>query len=149
MTITIKDFSQLTTQELYEALRLRAQVFVVEQDCVYQDLDGKDQLAYHVMGRTGDRLVAYTRIFAPGHYCKDASIGRVVVAPEARGRNYGKAIMKASIQGLEARFGPLPIHISAQTHLQGFYSELGFVAEGDGYLEDGIPHIAMVRPKME
>lgn len=145
MEIILKTFSELNTTELYNLLQLRAAVFVVEQDCVYQDLDGKDKKSWHVMGYESDELVAYTRIFAPGDYFERASIGRVVVSPNHRGKSYGRAIMKASINIIKDLFGThQSICISAQFYLLRFYNELGFHQVGETYLEDGIPHIKMI-----
>lgn len=146
MEITVKTYKELVPQELYALLQLRSQVFVVEQDCVYQDLDGKDQRAMHVLGCDRDKLVAYTRVFAPGDYFEEASIGRVVVSPEYRKHGYGKEIMRASVAHLAAHYPKKDIRLSAQCYLTQFYGELGFFEEGESYLEDGIPHIAMVRP---
>ncbi len=140
-----KTFDDLSTRELYEFLQLRAAVFIVEQDCPYQDLDGKDQEALHVLGKEGNLLVAYTRIFGPGAYFEEASIGRVVTAESARGKGYGKQIMEVSIRTVEERFRTRNITLSAQSYLVNFYRELGFVETGEEYLEDGIPHIKMVR----
>ena len=142
--IGVKYFDELDTTELYNILQLRSEIFVVEQDCVYQDLDGKDQHALHVIGTKNNKVVAYTRIFKPGDYFKVASIGRVVVAKEERRYGYGKVIMEASIEAVKKKLGETSIKISAQTYLKGFYNSLGFKEVGDGYLEDGIPHIAMV-----
>lgn len=145
LIVETKSFSELTTQELYDALQLRAEVFVVEQDCVYQDVDGKDQKALHVLGYSNDKLVAYTRIFKPGDYFEEASIGRVVVKESEREHHYGYAIMEASIQVIEEVFNENEIKISAQTYLNKFYSNLGFKAVGEEYLEDDIPHVAMIK----
>lgn len=144
MDITVKYFNELDTAELYNILQLRSAVFVVEQDCVYQDLDGKDQNALHVIGKNNNEVVAYTRIFKPGDYFKFASIGRVVVEQNERRFGYGKIIMKASIDVVKERLGETSIKISAQTYLKEFYNGLGFKQIGEGYLEDGIPHIAMI-----
>lgn len=144
MEIVLKTFKDLNTTELYNLLQLRAEVFVVEQDCVYQDLDGKDKKSWHVLGFESDDLIAYTRIFAPGDYFEEASIGRVVVSPNYRGNSYGKEIMNASIKAVEDLFGSgRQVTISAQCYLLRFYNELGFVQVGKTYLEDGIPHIKM------
>lgn len=143
MKISVKTFDELTIVELYELLQLRSEIFVVEQDCVYQDLDGKDQKALHVIGSKNEKLVAYTRIFKPGAYFKEASIGRVAVRNEERKYGYGQDIMKASISAVKEHFGETTIHLSAQTYLKRFYSSLGFEQTGEGYLEDGIPHIGM------
>lgn len=145
MTTVVKTFEELTKQELYDLLQLRSAVFVVEQDCVYQDLDGKDTKALHVLGFKNDKLVAYTRIFGPGVYFEQASIGRVIVAKNERRHDYGNQIMKASINAIKERFNETTIKISAQCYLDKFYTNLGFKAIGDTYLEDGIPHISMIK----
>ena len=145
LEIQTKQFSELNTNELYSLLQLRSEVFVVEQDCVYQDLDGKDKKALHVLGLKNDRLVAYTRIFKPGDYFKEASIGRVVVLESERKHKYGYDIMEASIQAIKVNFNENFIKLSAQVYLKKFYNNLGFKAIGEEYLEDGIPHIQMIR----
>jgi ElaA protein len=144
ITIKTKHFNELNIYELYYLLQLRSEVFVVEQDCVYQDIDDKDQKALHVLGFKGSKIVAYTRIFKPGDYFKEASIGRVVVAKNERQHKYGYDIMKASIQVINDMFNENTIRISAQCYLQSFYNNLGFKAVGEEYLEDGIPHMAMI-----
>ncbi|WP_299533628.1 GNAT family N-acetyltransferase [Ulvibacterium sp.] len=143
--ISVKSFQELSNTELYGILQLRSEVFVVEQQCVYQDLDEKDQKALHVIGHNRGSIVAYTRIFRPGDYVETASIGRVVVRSLERKYGYGKEIMRASIQAIEEHFGERIIHVSAQLYLERFYHELGFEQIGKGYLEDGIPHIGMLR----
>ncbi|WP_438961197.1 GNAT family N-acetyltransferase [Nonlabens sp.] len=143
MEVSIKTFDQFDIHELYEVLQLRSEVFVVEQDCVYQDLDGKDQKAIHILGYVNDHLVAYTRIFQPGDYFDQASIGRVVVSLKNRGEAYGQEIMKASVKYCKEQ-GFTTIKISAQCYLDKFYTDLGFISTGEKYLEDGIPHQAMV-----
>ncbi|NJB37038.1 GNAT family N-acetyltransferase [Croceivirga sp. JEA036] len=144
MNITIKKFDELNIHQLYAILTLRSQVFVVEQDCVYQDLDGKDKLASHIMGfNANGQLAAYTRVFSSGDYFKNASIGRVVVAPTQRKYGYGKVIMQKSIDFLIDQCSEKFIEISAQVYLLKFYNELGFRESGEQYLEDGIPHIKM------
>ncbi|WP_299115675.1 GNAT family N-acetyltransferase [uncultured Winogradskyella sp.] len=140
---SIKQFSELNTQELYDILQLRSEVFVVEQDCIYQDIDGKDQKALHVLGYKKGKLVAYTRIFKPGDYFNEASIGRVVVVENQRHHKYGYDIMKASVKTIENHYNTETILISAQVYLKRFYNNLGFYETGDTYLEDGIPHIKM------
>ena len=145
LKITTKEFSELNTKELYDLLQLRSEVFVVEQDCVYQDIDGKDKKAHHVLGYKNDQLVAYTRVFKPEDYFKKASIGRVVVKERERQHNYGYDIMKASISLIENDFNETEIVISAQTYLGNFYNKLGFREIGEEYLEDGIPHIKMIK----
>lgn len=145
LNLTIKKFDELSVNELYAILRLRSEVFVVEQSCVYQDLDAKDQKALHVIGSSENEIVAYTRIFGPGDYFDEASIGRVVVKKTARKYGYGLEIMKASIKAIELYFKTKEIHLSAQKYLKKFYESLGFVQVGFEYLEDGIPHIGMTK----
>ncbi len=145
LEIKVKTFQQLNVQELYDLLQLRSEVFVVEQDCVYQDIDAKDQNALHVLGFKNDKIVAYTRIFKPGDYFKESSIGRVVVAKKERQYKYGYDIMKASIDAIKKHFNQTKIKISAQVYLNKFYKNLGFIAIGNEYLEDDIPHIAMIK----
>ena len=145
MQVLVKNFGELSTTELYQILRLRSEVFVVEQDCVYQDVDNKDQKALHIVGFKNGEVVAYTRIFKPGDYFEHASIGRVVVAMDQRKYGFGKDIMKASISVVEERFPETPIEISAQSYLIKFYSGLGFVPFSEEYLEDGIPHTRMLK----
>lgn len=145
MHIEVKRFDQLTAPLLYDILQLRSEIFVVEQDCVYQDLDGKDQKALHIIGKKNHKVVAYTRVFGLGDYFDCASIGRVVVAKEERQFGYGKEIMNASIKAVKGHFNENSIKISAQTYLKKFYNELGFKEYGKEYLEDGIPHIGMKR----
>ena len=143
MKVTFKFFSELTTQELYQILQLRSEVFVVEQNCVYQDIDGKDQKAIHVFGVIQNKIVAYTRCFKPGEYFKEASIGRVVVKKNERKLKRGNQIMIHSIKVIERYYNTKTIIISAQSHLKNFYNNLGFYGVGIEYLEDGIPHIEM------
>ena len=145
LEIKVKTFSELTIHELYNLLQLRSEVFVVEQDCVYQDLDGKDKKALHVLGLKNNRIVAYTRVFKPGDYFKEASIGRVVVAKNEREHKYGYDIMKASIDVIKNQYNKTEIKISAQCYLKNFYTNLGFEKVGAEYLEDGIPHMAMIK----
>jgi len=144
LKIKTKKFNELSISELYEILQLRSEVFVVEQDCVYQDLDGKDKCALHVFGTKNNKIVAYTRVFKPGDYFKEASIGRVVVALKERHHKYGNIIMEASIKVIQGFNKKMVIKISAQSHLKLFYNNLGFIEEGEEYLEDEIPHIIML-----
>ncbi len=145
LDIKTKYFEALTTKELYDLLQLRSEVFVVEQDCVYQDVDGKDQKALHILGYKKDQLVAYTRVFKPGDYFKEASIGRVVVKEEERQYKFGYDIMNASIDAIKNNYKESIIRISAQTYLKRFYNNLDFIEVGEEYLEDGISHINMVK----
>ena len=141
-------FEELSLHQLYELLALRQEVFAVEQDCVYQDADGKDQQSWHLLGcddRTG-KLLAYCRLMPKGLVYEDyIAIGRVITAQEARGKGLGKKLMQEGIREIQKLLGAQAIKISAQSYLQKFYSELGFEATGEEYLEDGIPHIAMIR----
>ena len=143
LKIKTKHFSELNIKQLYDLLQLRSEVFVVEQDCVYQDIDGKDEQAIHVLGYKDQKLVAYTRIFKPGDYFKESSIGRVVVSEKERKYKYGYEIMKASINVVKEEYNKEAIIISAQTYLKTFYNNLGFLEVGEEYLEDSIPHIKM------
>ena len=143
MKVSFKTFSELTTKELYQILQLRSEVFVVEQNCVYQDIDGKDEKAIHIIGVVQNKIVAYTRCFKPGEYFKEASIGRVVVKKNERKLKRGNQIMIHSIKTIEKLFQTKTIIISAQSHLKKFYNNLGFYSVGIEYLEDGIPHIEM------
>jgi len=145
MNFKVKKFQELTTSELYELLQLRSEVFVVEQDCVYQDIDGKDQKALHVIGVKEGKIIAYTRLFNSGEYFDTPSIGRVVVKETERKYGYGHDLIKASIKAIVDNYNETTITISAQTYLQKFYESHGFKQVGEGYLEDGIPHIRMVR----
>ena len=145
LNFEIKDFNQLSTQDLYALLQLRSEVFVVEQDCVYLDLDGKDQLAYHVLGYKDSILTAYARVFKPGDYFSKSSIGRIIVKKKYRRFKYGDLLVKNSIDFIEKEFKEKEILISAQAYLINFYNNLGFVQKGEQYLEDDIPHIKMLK----
>ncbi len=145
LKIEIKKFGELSLAELYYILQLRSEVFVVEQDCVYQDIDGKDQEALHILGYKNEEIVAYTRCFRPGYYFEQASIGRVVVKESERKFGYGHEIMKASAKAIEEHYQTTHIKLSAQQYLTKFYEAHGYEVNGDGYLEDGIPHIAMIK----
>lgn len=141
----IKYYHQLNVNDLYDILHLRSEVFVVEQQCVYQDIDNKDQKALHVLGYADGSLAAYCRLFRPGDYFEQASIGRVVVSPRRRKHGFGHLLMKKAVEIMACELGETKITISAQLYLQSFYESHGFVKTGDGYLEDGIPHIQMRR----
>ncbi len=145
MELFVKKFNDLSIDDLYAILQLRSEIFVVEQNCVYQDIDFKDQKALHVIGIKKNIIVAYTRIFAPGIYFKEASIGRVLVKEGERKHGYGYDLMKASIEAIDTFYKVTEITISAQEYLAKFYQNLGFKQVGKGYLEDGIPHIEMLR----
>lgn len=145
MEIEIKTFEELSKNQLYDILQLRSEVFVVEQDCVYQDVDGKDERALHILGFEEGKLVAYARCFQPGDYFDEASIGRILVRENYRKLGYGHKITEAAIEAIKTKYKADKIKISAQTYLVIFYESHGFKTFGDRYLEDGIPHIAMLR----
>jgi len=141
----IKPFNGLSVAELYQVLQLRSEVFVVEQNCIYQDIDGKDRKALHLLGEFEGDIVAYARLFAPGYYFDKASIGRVVINANYRDRKWGHNLMQAAIAGIKEHYGQDAITISAQLYLKKFYEGHGFIQEGEEYLEDDISHIRMNR----
>jgi len=144
MNTVIKKFSELSTEEIYNILKLRSEVFVVEQNCVYQDIDEKDQKATHLFIEKNNEIIAYTRIFKKGDYYEEnPSIGRVVVSKKERGKNLGKEIMLNSIEFIKKELEGKKIELSAQKYLDKFYKDLDFYSEGEDYLEDGIPHQRM------
>lgn len=144
ITFTTKAFDELTNTELYQLLQLRSEVFVVEQNCPYLDMDNKDQKSLHVLGYDNGKLVACTRLVPIGiSYEKEPSIGRVVTHPSVRKSGYGKLLMEYSIAETKQRFNTSVIVIGAQQYLDRFYRDLGFIPEGDMYLEDNIPHMTM------
>ena len=145
MIWTLKPFDDLTAQELYCILQLRNEVFIVEQNCPYQDLDNKDLDAFHLMGMKENKLLAYSRLLAPGISYSESSIGRVVSSPAARKTGMGKKLMKESIVQIKNLFQTDIIRIGAQLYLKNFYESFGFIQEGETYLEDNIPHIIMLR----
>jgi ElaA protein len=139
-----KPFKDLTNEELYEIFRLRLEVFVVEQNCPYQDADRKDLRSLHVQGMQNGKLIAYSRIGPPGISYPEPSIGRVITSQEARRTGAGKILMERSMEFVRKEFGKVPVRIGAQKYLQKFYEGFGFVQMGEEYLEDGIPHIIML-----
>lgn len=142
---TCKKFNELSSAELYNILKLRSEVFVVEQNCVYLDADGKDASAYHLCGwLNNDLLVAYARLLPPGISYAEASIGRVVSHPAHRKDGYGKILMKKAIEKTTLLFDTHSIKIGAQQYLLKFYNSFGFRAIGEPYMEDGIPHVEML-----
>lgn len=140
----LKSFDRLSSGELYDILVLRSEVFVVEQQCAYQDIDGKDQTSTHLMAYRGNELVAYARLLPPGLSYKTASIGRVITRRTERGAGLGKELIRRAMEAVVGLFGKGLVTISAQQHLEAFYGAFGFVRQGDAYLEDGIPHIKMI-----
>lgn len=145
MDFIVKKFNELTLDQLYKIIQLRSEIFVVEQNCVYQDLDFKDQQALHLLGLKNNKIIGYTRIFKPGDYFDNASIGRVVIDKSERKYGYGHLLMEASIKVIYKNFKTNKITISAQLYLKNFYETHGFIKLGEVYLEDGIPHIKMIK----
>ena len=141
MELAVKTFQELTADELYELLRLRAEVFVVEQTCVYQDLDGKDQAALHLLLREGETLQAYARVLPAGTAVPTAGLGRVCT--RSRGRGLGRAVVAAGIRAAREKLGAEEITIEAQSYVRGLYESFGFRQSSEEFLEDGIPHIQM------
>lgn len=142
---TIKSFENLSVNELYDILKLRSEIFVVEQNCVYLDIDGKDKQALHLFGEFEGKIVGYSRLFKPGITFDNASIGRVVVDANYRDRKWGHDLMREAIAGIKHHFGESQITIGAQLYLKKFYESHGFVQTSEMYLEDDIPHIEMKR----
>ncbi|WP_310377405.1 GNAT family N-acetyltransferase [Flavobacterium sp.] len=140
-----KPFDALSVNELYDILRLRSEIFVVEQNCVYLDLDGKDKFALHLFGEYDGNIVAYVRLFKAGICFDNASIGRVTVAVNYRDRKWGHDLMREAIAAIELHFGESKITIGAQLYLKKFYESHKFIQTSEMYLEDDIPHIEMIR----
>lgn len=141
---TLTPFHELTVDQLYKILQLRIAVFVVEQQCNFQDADDKDPKAWHICCWDEDNLAAYSRILPPGISYKEASIGRVLTAKNFRGKKIGKELMQRSIEAVYQLFGKTSIQIGAQLYLKKFYEEFGFKKNSEVYLEDNIPHIKMI-----
>jgi ElaA protein len=141
-------FNDLRTGELYELLQLRSEVFVVEQACAFQDLDGLDDRAIHLLGTRAGLLVCYGRCLPPGEKYHEASIGRVIVRASARGGRLGHLLMQQALACTVQLWGEQPVRIGAQAHLARFYERHGFVTTAAPYVEDGIPHIEMLRPAL-
>ena len=139
-------FDALTAGELYEVLALRSEVFVVEQSCVFQDMDGADAQAIHLLGVLHGKLVAYARCFDAGLTFPEASVGRIVTQNTLRGTGAGHVLLQKAIACVARHWGPQPIRIGAQARLESFYVGHGFVKNGAPYMEDGIAHIEMLRP---
>lgn len=145
LTFILKEFNQLDLCELYSLLQLRNEVFVVEQNCPYQDLDNKDFVAHHLLIYSQEELVAYARLFCSGISFAEASIGRIITSKKVRSSGMGKILMEKSIQSLYELYGFQPIRIGAQCYAIPFYQKFGFETDGDMYLEDGIEHIEMCK----
>lgn len=147
LNYSIKHFSELTPLELYQLLKLRIEVFIIEQNCPYEECDNKDLNAYHILGKDeNDEIQAYTRLLDAGasyeHY---SSIGRVVTSAKYRKSGEGRKLMNYSLQKISELYPHLHVKISSQSYIAKFYESLGFKATGEEYLEDGIPHIGMVK----
>ena len=142
---SLKPFEALSVHELYDLLRLRSEIFVVEQNCVYLDLDGKDKVALHLIGEFEEKIVAHARLFKAGISFENASIGRVTVDANYRDRKWGHELMREAIAGILLHFGESKITLGAQLYLKKFYQSHGFVQTSEMYLEDDIPHIEMIR----
>lgn len=141
---TCKDFKLLTPFELYAIIRLRNEVFVVEQNCIFQDADNKDQKSYHLLGMYQTKLAAYARLVPAGVSYEYVSIGRIVTSPEMRSQGAGKALLNEAIRRCNELFGEQSIKIGAQLYLKNFYESFGFRQTSDVYDEDGISHIEMI-----
>ncbi|HBP87849.1 MAG TPA: GNAT family N-acetyltransferase [Nitrospiraceae bacterium] len=144
----VKTFQQLTVQQLYDVLRLRVDVFVVEQHCAYRELDGYDRHPEirHLCGRNeGGELIAYARILPPGLCNPEVNLGRFVVKADFRKQGIGHKLLQTALQEIAGWWPERPIKIAAQTYLHRFYGQYGFIQVSDGYLEDGIPHVDMVK----
>lgn len=141
----IKPFEALTVNELYDVLKLRSEIFVVEQNCVYLDIDGKDKKALHLIGEYDGKVVAYSRLFDAGISFDNASIGRVIVDANYRDKKWGHDLMREAIAAIKSNFGKDQITIGAQLYLKKFYESHGFVQSSEMYLEDDIEHIEMIR----
>ena len=143
MKIVVKRFKELSVEEIYQILKVRADVFIIEQKCIYKDIDGKDEKARHVLGKENNEIIAYTRILEEDDQYNYPSISRVVVKKQNRGEERGKKIMKETIKYIVEELKEKTIVLAAQKYLEKFYRELGFIAEGEEYLEDEIPHQKM------
>ena len=143
---TLAPYEALTLDDLYDLIQARIEVFVVEQDCPYQDVDGRDRDALHLFAKSpAGAVLAYARITAPGVRFDEPSIGRVITTQPGRGKGLGRALMVRAIEAIESHYPASPIRISAQQYLEGFYSSLGFETVSEPYLEDNIPHVEMLR----
>jgi ElaA protein len=143
ITFTLKSFQDLSVNELYALLRLRSEVFVVEQNCPYLDIDNADQDALHLLGIVQDNLATYMRLFPPTQTESHVIFGRIVSSPSVRGKGYGKDMMHEAMAYSRKHFPGITVKFSAQLYLKRFYESFGFEAYGEIYEEDGIPHIAM------
>ncbi|HEX6588430.1 MAG TPA: GNAT family N-acetyltransferase [Longimicrobiales bacterium] len=145
---TFARFAELSPADVHDLLRLRQDVFVIEQNCIFHEIDGRDPQAWHLLGRRGDdaHLVAYARVFEPGVTADEATIGRVVTDPSARGAGLGHALMREAMAAVDRIAPGSAMRLAAQHHLQRFYAAYGFRGVGEKYIEDDIWHLDMVRP---
>jgi ElaA protein len=142
----VKSFEDLTSKELYSILQLRAEVFIVEQNCPYQDMDGKDSFSFHLLGTDADgKLIVYARILPADISFREVSIGRVVSSPAVRRTGAGMELMEMALKVAEDKYGKVPVRIGAQLYLKKFYERFGFKQVSEMYLEDGIEHVEMLR----
>ena len=140
-----KKWEELNKKNLHEILQIRSEIFVVEQKCVYQDIDNKDPKAIHLYGKIKNKIVAYSRIFNEGDFYKEISFGRALVLKNQRGKGLGDELVQKSIEIIKGNWPNKKVKISAQAHLNNFYKKHGFIEKGKEYLEDGIPHVSMER----
>ena len=140
-----KKWEELNKKNLHEILQIRSEVFIVEQKCVYQDIDNKDPKAIHLYGKIKNKIVAYSRIFNEGDFYKEISFGRALVLKNQRGKGLGDELVQKSIEIIKGNWPNKKVKISAQAHLNNFYKKHGFIEKGKEYLEDGIPHVSMER----
>lgn len=143
-TWIFKHFEELTPRELHDALKLRQEVFVIEQNCIYPDIDGKDATAHHLLCYDGEKLAAYSRITFPGVMFDEVAIGRIVSAPEFRKKGYGRQVTAMALQKVKDVYGNVPVKIAAQSYLIPFYKSFGFEPVGEQYMWDGIMHQDML-----
>lgn len=146
MHFILKSFNELNVHQLYAILQLREEVFNIEQNCIYRDIDNKDKKAWHLMGFVDDQLIAYARLIPEGiSFEKCSSIGRVVTSPAYRKNNYGFLLMQEAMLKLDILFPKTDVKISAQSYLIPFYQKFGFVVNSEEYMEDNLPHTEMVK----
>ena len=144
---SVKTLDEMSALEWHRCMQLRCEVFVVEQNCPYQEADHKDEQSLHIYANTPDgSVVAYARAPLPGVSYPEVAIGRVVTSPALRGQGMGNVLMDKTLEAIAQRLGEVPIRISAQAYLERFYAGYGFASVGEPYLEDDIPHIEMLRP---
>lgn len=147
MKFTLKTFDELTNSELYNILKERTAVFVVEQNCPYAEVDGKDMQSYHLYKEENGEIIAYLRILPPGVSYEELSIGRVLVKKEYRGQKLAQELMAVALQFIHDELNETTVKIQAQDYLRNFYQSFGFLAISETYLDDNIPHVDMLLQK--